>query len=68
MDGDPRFAAALTGCAGWAPDIVLEHVGLVLAEHPAKVGDGTSLLAVRVRGGRSRTAASRTPPARPPVV
>lgn len=63
VDGDPRFAAALTGCAGWAPDIVLEHVGLALAEHPERVGDGTSLLAMRVRGGRSRA-----PSGGPPVV
>jgi Stage II sporulation protein E (SpoIIE) len=52
--GDPRFAAVLSGCAGWAPDAVLDHVGLVLAEHGRPVGDGTSFLALRVRGGRPR--------------
>ena len=61
VDGDPRFAAALTGCAGWAPHIVLEHVGLALAEHPGKVWDGTSLLAMRVHGGGPRAPAGGPP-------
>jgi Stage II sporulation protein E (SpoIIE) len=54
LAGDPRFAAVLAGCAGWAPDAVLDHVGMTLAEHGRPVGDGTSFLALRVRGGRRR--------------
>jgi stage II sporulation SpoE-like protein len=54
LAGDPRFAAVLAGCAGWSPDAVLDHVGLTLAEHGRPVGDGTSFLALRVRGGRRR--------------
>ena len=54
LAGDPRFAAVLGGCAGWAPDAVLDHVGMALAEHGRPAGDGASLLALRVRGGRRR--------------
>jgi hypothetical protein len=54
LAGDPRFAAVLAGCAGWSPDAVLDHVGLALAEHGRPGGDGTSFLALRVRGGRPR--------------
>lgn len=54
LAGDPRFAAVLAGCAGWAPDAVLDHVGMALAEHGGSAGDGASLLALRVRGGRRR--------------
>ncbi|HST64195.1 MAG TPA: PP2C family protein-serine/threonine phosphatase [Mycobacteriales bacterium] len=56
LAGDPRFAAVLAGCAGWSPDAVLDHVGLALAEHGRPVGDGTSFLALRVRGGPRGTA------------
>jgi hypothetical protein len=52
--GDPRFAAVLAGCAGWSPAAVLDHVGLTLAERGRPAGDGTSFLALRVRGGRRR--------------
>lgn len=54
LAGDPRFAAMLAGCAGWAPDAVLDHVGLALAGHGRQVGDGASFLALRVRGGQRR--------------
>jgi Stage II sporulation protein E (SpoIIE) len=53
--GDPRFAAVLAGCAGRSPEAVLDHVGLALAEQGRPVGDGTSFLALRVRGGRRRS-------------
>jgi hypothetical protein len=52
--GDPRFAAVLAGCAGRSPSAVLEHVGPALAERGQPVRDGTSLLVLRVRGGRTR--------------
>jgi hypothetical protein len=54
LAGDPRFAAMLGSCAGWAPDAVLDHIGMALAEHGRPIGDGASLLALRVRGGRRR--------------
>ncbi len=54
LAGDPRFAAVLAGCAGWSPNAVLDDVGPTLAEHGRPVGDGTSFLALRVRGRRRR--------------
>lgn len=55
--GDPRFTAVLAGCAGWPPDVLLDHVGLALAEFGGPAAAGASFLALRVRGGRSRTPA-----------
>lgn len=55
--GDPRFTAVLAGCAGWAPEILLDHVGLALSEHSRATAAGASFLALRVRGGRSRSPA-----------
>jgi serine phosphatase RsbU (regulator of sigma subunit) len=52
--GDPRFAAVLARCAGRSPSAVLEHLSLALAERGQPVRDGTSLLVLRVRGGRTR--------------
>jgi serine phosphatase RsbU (regulator of sigma subunit) len=52
--GDPRLAAVLAGCAGRSPRSVLDHVSMALAGRGRPVGDGTSLLVLRVRGGRVR--------------
>jgi hypothetical protein len=44
----------LARCAGRSPSAVLEHLSLALAERGQPVRDGTSLLVLRVRGGRTR--------------
>jgi serine phosphatase RsbU (regulator of sigma subunit) len=57
--GDPRVAAVLAGCAGRPPAAVLEHLGLALAGPGRPAPDGTSLLALRVRGGRAATGSDK---------
>jgi hypothetical protein len=53
--GDPRFGALLAGCAGWSAEAVLDRVGVALSEPGVPAADGASFLALRVRGGRTRT-------------
>jgi hypothetical protein len=52
--GYPRFAAVPAGGAGSSAEDVLERVGATLADRGTATADGTSFLALRVRGGRGR--------------
>ena len=63
--GDPRLTAVLAGCAGRSAEALLDRIDVAVADGDGPPTDGATFLALRVRGGRTRSPARGRPPGGP---